>query len=645
MQLIECAGRMDRDLLVLDTFDELHRRTTVDWRLLEIEVFYLRKYHAAKAIDRLSAFLDKYPDHKLARLSRSAIAWEMGRMDLVANRIEDLPAIEEMPLSYIRIAVKLILIGECADRAIDYAYRYLKLHFDKAEAHSALILSVINRPGDGDEDPNLPMVIEGAAVCYRELPDGPPKWIVLERTGSPDPNFEERSLDDPISQELLGKAVGDRFVLAAGLVDRVGEVTQILPKFVRRFQDSMSEMSIRFPSESANFQSLRIGGPQELDSGLAIFLSSIRERADQVHSLQALYLSQPIPIHLYAQRFGKNAYEAMIHLAADDSVPVRCSNSAPETYSAGMRALDDTGPIVLDLTAVATIRMLNLEDLLSCREFIISQDSALELREALIDEGPARAGGTLAYFEGRYVMYEEAPEQRAKRLKDDRDFCETVLKNAQIRPHLKLASIDPVQRETLTRFLGQYGIEAIALAMEPGAVLWTDDLTQGDLSASMFGARRIWTQAFLEHSMRNGLITGERYAEAVAKLLGMRYESTRFDNAVMVQAARLAGFQPDSWPFAQASRVFSLPGGAIDQLLRIALLFFVELLQECVVPEGAGRMLASLFEAFWQNPQARGSLLAVRRRSARIFGLNVIAEAEFNSVFDRWRLAHEHDVM
>ncbi len=220
-----------------------------------------------------------------------------------------------------------------------------------------------------------------------------------------------------------------------------------------------------------------------------------------------------------------------------------------------------------------------------------------------------------------------------------------MLANVTIKPHLGLASIDPGQRETLIKFLGQYGTEAIVLAMDPDTVLWTDDLTQGDLSTSMFGVRRTWPQAFFEHCLRRGLITPERYAETVAKLMGMRYQSTTFNSAVVVQAAKLAAYQPGEWPFAQVAEAFSVVGGAVDQLLRIMLLFFLQLSQESIVSQGTRRMLAALLEALWQNPQARKPLLGVRKNSGRIFGLNVVAQAEFNAVFDDWQRKHSQDIL
>jgi tetratricopeptide (TPR) repeat protein len=648
MQLIECAGRLNRDQVVLDTFDELHRRTAIDWPLLDIEVFYLRKYHAAKAIDRLSAFLDKHPDHKLARLSRSAIAWELGRNELIASRLDDLPGVGEMPISYIRMALKLISIGENADQVIDYAYRFLKLHFEKAEAHSALIFCVLFLRKDIDKDPNLPKVIEGAAVGYRELPDGQLKWTVLEKTNTPDPNFEERSVDDSISQDLLGKSVGDKFVLVPGMVDRLGEIVQILPKFVRRFQDSMAEMPVRFPSEAPNFQSVRIGGPDELDRGIATVLASVRERAEQVKSLQAVYLSQPIiPVHLYAKRFGKNAYEGIMHLAETESVSVKCSNPDAVAFAAAVSSLETAKSVVLDLSAIATIRLLGIDDLLSSHEFVLSQDSALELRETLIDDEPERQGGTMVYNDndGCYSLYEEPSEQRRDRIKRDKEFCETILAKTKIKPHLGLASVEETQRETLIKFFGEYGTEAVIMAMEPDTVLWTDDLAQGGLATSMFGVRRVWSLAFLEFCLRRGLLSAERYCEAVAKLVGMRYQVTPFNNVVLVQAAKLAKYQPSAWPFAQAVEAFSIPNAAVDNLLRIILLFFIQLSEESVVSQGIGGLVATLLEALWQNPQARLPLLAVRRNSGRVFGLNVVAEANFNAIFDQWNRQHRNDIL
>lgn len=645
MQLLECASRLNRDELVLDIFDELHRRKSVDWRLLEIELHYLQQYHALKAIDRLNAFLDRNPEHKLARLHRSAIAWEIGLNKLVVRKLEDLPTAEELPLSYIRIALKMISLGPDRDQAVDYAYRFLKLHFDKAEAHAAMIFSVLGLPHDHERNPNLPMVVEDAAVGYRELPEGAVHWTVLVKTDAPDANFEERSINDAVSKELLGKKVGDRFVLAAGLQDRVGEIVQILPKQVRRFQDSLAEMAVRFPSEGGNFQSVTMGKPDEIDLGMATVFASVRRRAEQVKEVQELYRNQPIPVHLYATRFAKNAYEAMLHLAAAETVQIKCCSGDVAAFERAVQSFDEAKWIVLDLSSVATFRLLGLEDLLSPERFVISHDSLVELRESLVNDLPDQPGGTMIFQDGRYTLYEEDKGHKKLRLEADREFFEKVRVGTTMQPSLAVASFDAAQRETLFKFLGKYGVETVLLAVEPDSVLLTDDLIQGDLAVANFGVSRSWTHAFLVHLRRKDKISQERFVEAVAKLIGMQYTNTPFNSAELLACARLAKYNPAAWPFVQVAESFALPQNAIVLLLRIALGFFLLLVQLPVVPQNAGRLLGVLLEKMWSNPEWHPYLLALRKKSQQIFGLNVPAEHAFNEAFDAWRRNRESGLL
>jgi hypothetical protein len=67
--------------------------------------------------------------------------------------------------------------------------------------------------------------------------------------------------------------------------------------------------------------------------------------------------------------------------------------------------------------------------------------------------------------------------------------------------------------------------------------------------------------------------------------------------------------------------------------------------EESVLSQGAGRMLAAVLEALWKNPRSRKRLLAIRKNSVRVFGLNIVAEANFNSVFDEWYRQHSKDIL
>lgn len=118
------------------------------------------------------------------------------------------------------------------------------------------------------------------------------------------------------------------------------------------------------------------------------------------------------------------------------------------------------------------------------------------------------------------------------------------------------------------------------------------------------------------------------------------YRPPLFNNVGLVQAAKLAKYQYSAWPFAQAGETFSIPDAAVDQLLRIMLLFFIQLSEES---QGGGGLVAALLEALWQNPQARIPLLAVQKNSGAGLGLNAVAQANFNFIFDQWSRQHSKD--
>jgi hypothetical protein len=86
-------------------------------------------------------------------------------------------------------------------------------------------------------------------------------------------------------------------------------------------------------------------------------------------------------------------------------------------------------------------------------------------------------------------------------------------------------------------------------------------------------------------------------------------------------------------------------GNSVEQLIRIALGFFLLLSQQPLLPHQGGQLLGALLEAMWQNPQARRLLLEVRKSSPRVFGLNIFAEAQFNTIFDNWISGHKEDVV
>jgi hypothetical protein len=205
-----------------------------------------------------------------------------------------------------------------------------------------------------------------------------------------------------------------------------------------------------------------------------------------------------------------------------------------------------------------------------------------------------------------------------------------------ILPAQALAAVPPKEREQMIECFGTYGAETMAVSGNSGMILWTDDFPLGSLAASTFGARRTWTQMVLLSFVEAGLLSRDDYNKAIAKLIGCGFTITFFDPQCMLEACRLADFGAVRFPLRQLVEVFrkvEMPNG---MLIRLFLEFFTALQQEPPLFQKKALIIRAFLEALWANPATHDLVMALRPMSSKLFGLNVIAAAEFNAAFDEW---------
>jgi tetratricopeptide (TPR) repeat protein/DNA-binding PadR family transcriptional regulator len=638
-RFIACVARLHLDRKVIDICDELHRRRGVEWGLLEFEVQYLELYDKQKAIQRLQDFLRINPGHKLAQLRLSVIGYLSRRPELIRAAMKELPTVDELPVEYLGPTLGIMRYGEDNDLLIDYAYRYLRGHFDRQEAHEAYIQAVITT-ADRQFPPELDVVGQNSAVLCEEVPNGELRWFVLEDTDKPLRDFEEISPNDPIAIELMGKRVGDTFVLArASLSNRQAQVKRIIPKYVRRFQDCMNELQVRF-GPTAMLQSVHVGPESSLaQPGLVSVMASVQERARQVGLIQSWYAQEPMSLHLYGSRFGKNAYVALQHLAQTDGMAVKCFDGNAAEAEKAMSILRERPTVVVDLSAISTVRLLGLEWIFGTKlfPFIATEGTWEELQDTFREIVPRREkGGTMSYEDGKFLFQEEDPETAARRKEEDQAFLDSFHKNVEIVPAMELAAVEPRTRELLVDYLGRYGAETVVLGARPQVIMWCDDAPQSQLSGPLFGTRRAWTQLILLSLTEAGILQHSDYVKAVAKMIGMGFTSTYFDAKCVLECAKLAEYRTVRFPLKQMVEVFQNATSPAKDLVRQFLEFFVLLQQDTVLPPQKALIVRAFLDALWRNASTHGMVLALRSLSTKLFGLNVVAEAEFNAYFDAW---------
>ena len=397
---------------------------------------------------------------------------------------------------------------------------------------------------------------------------------------------------------------------------------------------------MRFGAASP-IESVRFGSPGDAsaEKGLELLKDWAKQRADAITEIGNAYRTMPIPLHLFGSRLGVNAYLAISGIAQDPNQTVKCCPGTRAEQAQAIQSLQTSKAIVVDITALATLRLLGLTKVLSTNKykFIVSQHTRITLHEMLADaRSVSAAGATLSYEHGETQMFTRVAEDEERQRQDDAAFVKFVESQTEYRSGLALASLQPERREFLEKAFGQYGAESIVIAADPDLVLWTDDLIQAQLSATEFGARRVWTQLVLGSFAEAGLISSDEYAEASARLIGMDYVATIFDASILLAGFRLAGWSPEQYPAKQFGKIFADPEAGLHQLIQIFVSFIERLHRETIPSASRCAIVRALLESLAKHPQAMVPLKSLREMGSRVFGINAIGQQQFDACFDRW---------
>jgi tetratricopeptide (TPR) repeat protein len=638
--LLSCASRLKQDKVVMDICQALYERGELEWDLLEFESQYLEEYDFPKAISRLQEYIATNPAHLLAKLRLAVIGMRFGKNDLITVSEDILPAPEELPMRYAVPTIHLLLWHSQEKLAVDYAYRLLRCHSAELEAHKAFLASLIT----GNRPEEIPATMEevqiGSATQYVES-DIAGGWFVIEDTSKPNSEFEELPAESELARELLGKKVGDSFILAKSPIqDRMGKIVQILSKYTRRFQAIGDQMQIKFGAQSV-IQTMRVPPPDKLTAlDVQPVLDSVQARSEAISKLQEIYKSMPVTLHMYGHQFGDTAYEALISLATSEDKFIRCAQPDVAILANTLTMLGSKSTVVLDLTAIATLYLLGIERQIitsTAFRFAVSPSTFAALQQLRVQSQFNKAHGTMYYENGQHYITETTQEQLEKQKARFEEFIQCIERNAVVITVPQLATLAPERRDILERVLGRYGLESAFLALSAGYVWWTDDFVAAEAAKLEFGVERTWSQAILEHIANLGLMDRNTVDEAHAKLVGFNYQSTHFTGSVMIAALRVSNGSVDLFPMRQIVDAFRLlPSTNRTVALRLLAEFILRMSREPMLPESRCLATRSLLHSFPNDPMTNAHMLAFRSQCAALMSLNPVAQTDFIKCFDKW---------
>jgi tetratricopeptide (TPR) repeat protein len=640
-QLLNCAGRLERHDVIMKTCATLRQGGVIEHDVVLFEVQTLQEYDLDGAIAVLQEYLAKFPDDKHVRLRLSEIGINRNRPSVVDATPTSMPPVHEVDVRTGRIAVHILKLGGYPDEALSYAYELLRLHFDAADAHLALMFN-LHPIEPAPSIPDFDHAVPGTAVSYLEDGETQTHSVIIEDSPNPEASRLEFGPDHPLSIALLGKKVNDRFTLARGSISaRMATVTSILSKYVFRYQDSLRNWQLRFPQvpaiESVKVFRVSKDGKQEPD--FSALIASVEQLSAETERLKELYRSTPVPIHLFGAAVGKNTLETTIHLANSENGVVFCCAGSAEERKEALATLEVSNDWILEASSVATILLLNLEDLLQSLpiSILMSQGTEAELDDMLAEATLFRGeGGVLTKLDGGIALVSVTPEQREERRQLLLKRIEKIKGACKIVACVELAAQDPTNRETMIKGLGQGGAESVILASKPGRLLWTDDFRLAGFARTEHGVRTVWTQVILQWAVAKGHAVEEQLVDCTARLVGFRYSFTSPDVPALTHAAKLAEWNPARWPLSAALDQLGSEAIHLRDAAMLAVALMDQAYRQAILDEQRRQVVRTLLDKLGSRPHGLQAVMGIKAAISSIFGLNVVGAKDALATVQAW---------
>ena len=246
--------------------------------------------------------------------------WPCCTICITLQTVRSVSRLRRLFTRYAPAVVQLLQWHNQGKLAVEYAYRLLRSHYAEVEAHKAYLGSFMAELRPVDIPVSMDNVQIGSAVQYSEGGSGAVRWFVIEDTDNTSDEFEEVSAKSDIAREVLGKKVGDGFVLAkSAFQDRTGTIVQILSKYTRRFQAIGEQMQLKFGAESV-IQTMYVPPPDKLTvADLQPMLDSVKARSEAVAKLKELYKSTLLTV--LHRRGGQGGFQEAGRLSRTDDRP------------------------------------------------------------------------------------------------------------------------------------------------------------------------------------------------------------------------------------------------------------------------------------------------------------------------------------
>ena len=573
----------------LEICQKLHEKYGPLENISEMEVVIYEEIGNMSQAETVSKdSLKKFPNDIGMRIRLGMILFRSNKETEIDNVLDSFPDsknysfLENLSLEVCVQFAQLHQIRSQPEKALKIMYEVRRTHFDKPDAHLRYIGIFFLVEKEISEVLNPTQVQEDTAVKINISDED--HWYIIEERVDADIKRDERDVNNPFVQQLLGKE--------KNAVIRIGEKTvkivDIKSKFSYAFQESSRKYEPLFPTDQG-IETVKLDNSAEIDDKERF--QPMFDRIDRHHEyllkIEELYKEENITIGCFTNLVGSNSLDTWGSLMGNPDLGIRCSISDIEERSNVLNRLNDSKPkLVVDIISLITLHSLDAADIVvsAFGKLCIAQSTIDELQSITSErEGmwSKREGMVVGKKGNRYVKQIINPEEMKQGIEYLKNIIHWIRENCEVGQATVGSEMNQLRRRELNDMLQQHFLDTVLLASQPGHLLFSDDgrlryyakTSLNSDAGTNFQIDGVWTQVLLEHCVKKNLLDKTDYNEMTIKLVCSRYYHTVFDSDLLLEIAKRA-----DWKISEPYNSFVLALGEERMNLHSALDVVVDFL-------------------------------------------------------------------
>ncbi len=590
-------------------------------------------------------YLESFPDDIGMKLRLAVVSYRSNDVEEL-NKFLNYPIdINDLSLEHGLQIAYLYANRKMVKKSFEIMYELRRKFSNNADAHLKYIGCFLQGERDAEEWLSISKIGIDSAICIQNDSDQQ-KWYIIENRKDADIHRKEVNLEHPLTQELLGKSVGDKCLLKESYLSKeVGEVVEIKSKYVYAFQETLSSFETWFPGVPGLW-GIKVGSPKkkgDLPNGIQTSLDEISRQHVITQQVEQFYRKGKLTIGTFANLIGRDILNVWGGMVNKPDIGVRCCLGNTDERNQAISLLNNKPKLIIDIISLMTLCGINTGDIIikAFGKLGIAQSTIDFIQDTINERKGIQSKGfmTIGKEGDEFVRQEISSADILCSIEYLESILDWIKNNCDIIPCNTALNIRRDRKQYLDKMFGSSFVDTVLIASETGNILYSDDEQLRSFAKTEFNVDGVWTQIVLMYCLNINLLEKAKYTEGIVKLVCSHYYHTSIDADVLIEAARQSKWEP-SQPYLTVLQV--LNGESSDEVsaLIVGTNFLYELWRQPILAHKRDYLILKLLDALTAERNRKVILDKLASNVKKRFTLLPLTEREILSLIKIWEQMH-----